>query len=130
MCGDMQDSARSSALPEYARGSLLAEEEFGLRKECRYGLHLGQDMRSALIGDSQDNGVCGITRDLVLAKRKHSRAWCIGDGVNIAKVLAIISKRMKGEIVERAMAHKDQVLCAEVRVQRRDELGIECFQMT
>src|SRR6267143_6557572 len=100
-----------------------------MRQERCDGLHLIQDMRGALVGDSHDQGVGHVVARFFLAKGKYCRAWRIGNRVRVADVFIAISQSMEGKKVQSAVGNEDQVLGVEMFADWSDEFCAEGFQM-
>src|SRR5580700_3813269 len=110
MCGDMQETALRALLLELSRGGLLSDEQFRMRKQGGYRLHLLQNVRGSLVGDAHDQRDGLFTLRLFLAESEYGCAWRVRDCVSFAQILVFVSQSVEGQEVQGTMWHKNQVL--------------------
>src|SRR5580700_10164607 len=114
MCGDMQKTALGALLLEPARGGLLSDEQFRMRKQVGNRLHLAQNVRGPLVGDTHDQRNGLFTLRLFLAESEYGCAWRVRDCVGFAQILVLISQSVEGKEVQGTVWHKNQMLGVDV----------------
>src|SRR4029077_6227009 len=112
--GNVQKAAQGAFLPEQLRRRLLAHEKFGVRQQGSHGLDFAEDVRRAVVRDSQNQRILIAARQFLFAKRKDRSAWRVGNGVVVAKVFVAAAQSVKREKMQRTMRYEDQVFGAKL----------------
>src|SRR6266404_7113814 len=108
MCGDVQDTALWTFFAEQGGSRTVGEVKRRIGKEGGDGFHLIQDLRRALVGDSQDERAGARACGFLLTQGEDRGAGSIGNGESVAEVLLAISQSMERQEMERTVGYENK----------------------